>query len=197
MYELREMRQSLPEESLDNYKIKSEGNMNVSSILSKITILAGVAAISIAVASSNKDTTAKCVKDTTKTCVHPANPSACKNHALAGCAKHSAANDSSVQKKMPVAPNKEILFFMNPNGHPCQMQNAILDGIKDSLAGLATIKFYKTTEDADRDAFGKYGIRGLPTLVIADSKGNEISRFTPGIQEKTTILNTLHSLKSK
>jgi thioredoxin 1 len=169
--------------------------MNVRSFLSKITIIAGFAAISIAVASSNKDTTARCVKDTTKTCVHPANPSACKNHALAGCPKHSAANDSSVQKKTPVAPNKEILFFMNPNGHPCQMQNAILDGIRDSLAGLATIKFYKTTEDADRDAFGKYGIRGLPTLVIADSKGNEISRFTPGIQDKTTILRTLHSLK--
>jgi thioredoxin 1 len=102
-----------------------------------------------------------------------------------------------VQKKAPVAPNKEILFFMNPNGHPCQMQNAILDGIKDSLTGLATIKYYKTTEDADHDAFGKYGIRGLPTLIIADSKGNEISRFTPGIQDKATILSTLHSLKSK
>jgi thioredoxin 1 len=132
--------------------------MNVKSFLSKVIVIAGVAAFSIAVASTNKDTTVK---------------------------------------KASVAPNKEILFFMNPNGHPCQMQNAILNGIKDSLAGLATIKYYKTTEDADRDAFGKYGIRGLPTLVIADSKGNEISRFTPGIQDKETILSTLHSLKSK
>jgi hypothetical protein len=172
-----------------------EETMKVGSILLKMTIIAVLAAFSNAVASSNKDTAARCIQDTTKTCVHPANPAACKNHALTGCPKHPAANDGSAQKKTPVVPNKEILFFMNPNGRPCQMQKAILDEIRDSLAGLATIKFYKTTEDPDRDAFGKYGIRGLPTLVIADSKGNEVSRFTPGIQDKTTILNTLRSLK--
>jgi thioredoxin 1 len=169
--------------------------MNVKSFLSKVIVIAGVAAFSITVASTNKDTTVKCVRDTTKTCVHPANPPGCRDHAQAGCPKISAANDGNLQKKAPIAPNKEILFFMNPNGHPCQVQNAILNGIKDSLAGLATIKYYKTTEDADRDAFGKYGIRGLPTLVIADGKGNEISRFTPGIQDKETILSTLHSTK--
>jgi hypothetical protein len=171
--------------------------MNVKNFLSKVLVIAGVVAFSIAFASSNKDTTVRCVRDTTKTCVHPANPPGCRDHAQVGCPKISASNDGSAQKKAQIAPNKEILFFMNPNGHPCQMQNAILNGIKDSLAGLATIKYYKTTEDADRDAFGKYGIRGLPSLVIADNKGNEISRFTPGIQDKETILSTMHSLKSK
>jgi thiol-disulfide isomerase/thioredoxin len=90
---------------------------------------------------------------------------------------------------------REILFFMNPNGHPCQMQLAILDRIKDSLTNLATIRYYKTTNDEDYDAFTKYGIRGLPSLVIADQKGVEISRFTPGIQNAETILNALRAKK--
>jgi hypothetical protein len=88
-----------------------------------------------------------------------------------------------------------ILFFMNPNGHPCQMQKAILDQIKDSLINLATVKYYKTTNDEDDGAFNKYGIRGLPSLVVADSNGTELSRFTPGIQSAETILKVLRAKK--
>jgi thiol-disulfide isomerase/thioredoxin len=88
-------------------------------------------------------------------------------------------------------PTNKILFFMNPNGHPCQMQNAILDEIKDSLAGLATVTYIKTTEPGDRDAFETYGIRGLPFLIIVDKNGKELKRFTPGIQSKEAILAAL------
>jgi thioredoxin 1 len=71
------------------------------------------------------------------------------------------------------------------------MQNAILDEIKDSFTGKATIKYIKTTEDKDRDAFDNYGIRGLPSLIILDASGKEIKRFSPGIQDKKTILTGL------
>ncbi len=88
-------------------------------------------------------------------------------------------------------PAKEILFFMNPNGHPCQMQNAILESIKDSLAGLATITYIKTTDPKNQDAFETYGIRGLPSLIIVDKNGKELKRFTPGIHSKEDILAAL------
>jgi thioredoxin 1 len=103
----------------------------------------------------------------------------------------SKRDSAIVQSKKPVVPAKTILFFMNPNGHPCQMQNAILDGIKDSLAGKATIKYIKTTEEGDRDTFDKYGIRGLPSLIIVDINGKEVKRFSPGIQSKEDILAAL------
>jgi thiol-disulfide isomerase/thioredoxin len=86
---------------------------------------------------------------------------------------------------------KTVLFFMNPNGHPCQMQNAILEEIKDSLANLATITYIKTTEAKDQDAFETYGIRGLPSLIIVDKNNKELKRFTPGIQSKEDILAAL------
>lgn len=89
------------------------------------------------------------------------------------------------------APVKTILFFMNPNGHPCQMQLAVLDGMKDKLSPLARTRYIKTTESADRDKFSEYGIRGLPSLIIVDKDGKELHRFTPGVQEESTILDAL------
>ena len=105
--------------------------------------------------------------------------------------QESKKDTAMAQEKKIAIPAKTILFFMNPNGHPCQMQNAILDGIKDSLAGKATIKYIKTTEDSDRDAFDSYGIRGLPSLIIVDINGKELKRFSPGIQSKEDILAAL------
>jgi hypothetical protein len=88
-------------------------------------------------------------------------------------------------------PDKTILFFMNPNGRPCQMQSAIIDKIKDTLAGLAKVTYIKTTESSDLEKFEKYGIRGLPSLIILDKNGKELFRFPPGIQNEGAILSSL------
>ena len=93
--------------------------------------------------------------------------------------------------KQVAIPDKQILFFMNPNGRPCQMQLEILDGMKEKLKGLATIKYVKTTEQADQALFYDYGIRGLPSLVVLDKTGKEFKRFTPGIQDEKTIMSAL------
>ena len=113
--------------------------------------------------------------------------------AAAGKKTSPQAASTTVQCTAPAknAPAKTILFFMNPNGHPCQMQKGIIDGMKDSLSGLASITFIKTTEDGDRDKFYQYGIRGLPSLIIVDKNGNELKRFAPGIQDESTILSAL------
>jgi thioredoxin 1 len=106
---------------------------------------------------------------------------------------HQAKKDTvAAAKTEKQIPAKKILFFMNPNGRPCQMQNAILEEIKDSLSALATITYIKTTDPKDRDAFETYGIRGLPFLIIVDNNGKELKRFTPGIQSKEDILAALH-----
>jgi thioredoxin 1 len=102
-----------------------------------------------------------------------------------------AAPVKSFADKAPKAPEKLIMFFMNPNGHPCQMQLSILDGMKDKLVGLATIKYVKTTEASDQETFYKFGIRGLPSLIILDNNGKEVKRFTPGIQDEKTVLSAL------
>lgn len=94
-------------------------------------------------------------------------------------------------------PGKTILFFMNPNGRPCQMQDEILTGMKKELTGLADVVYIKTTESDDREKFYAHGIRGLPSLIVVDKKGDEINRFPPGIQSKETILDALHRLDAE
>jgi hypothetical protein len=119
-------------------------------------------------------------------------PSCCKKTAAQGCcASAPAVSDSSVLSMQKNIPDRTILFFMNPNGRPCQMQKAVLDGMGEKLAGLAQVTYIKTTESTDQDKFSHYGIRGLPSLIIVDKNGNEIMRFSPGIQSEETILAAL------
>lgn len=89
------------------------------------------------------------------------------------------------------AQGKQLLFFMNPDGYPCQVQLSMLNGVADSLAKVAQVVYVKTTEPADIAKFEAYGIRGLPSLVIADASGRELTRFAPGIQSAESVLAAL------
>lgn len=105
--------------------------------------------------------------------------------------KKNCATAKTSDNMKNTAPDRTILFFMNPNGRPCQMQLSILDGMKDKLAPMANVTYIKTTESRDREKFSEYGIRGLPSLIIVDKNGKEITRFQPGIQDEETILSSL------
>lgn len=102
----------------------------------------------------------------------------------------SAAKTTAPSQSVP-APAKKLLFFMNPNGFPCQRQLDILQSMTGELKELATVEFVKTTSENDLPRFEQYGIRGLPMLVIADLSGKELSRLTPGVQSAETILTAL------
>ncbi len=88
-------------------------------------------------------------------------------------------------------PKRQLLFFMNPNGIPCQTQWGLLNNVADSLLKVADVIYIKTTEPADLPKFEAFGIRGLPSLVIADESGRELSRFSPGIQPADAVLAAL------
>ncbi len=80
-----------------------------------------------------------------------------------------------------------IVFFMNPNGTPCQMQDRILQEMGPELKGKAEVVYLKTTVPADIAKFQQYGIRSLPTLVVTDASGKELRRATPGIQSAAQV----------
>ena len=96
----------------------------------------------------------------------------------------------------PVASNRaaalpRLVFFMNPNGAPCQMQDQILQGMASELKGKATVVYYKTTVPTDIAMFQQYGIRALPTLMVTDASGKELRRATPGIQSAIQVRQLL------
>jgi len=90
-----------------------------------------------------------------------------------------------------VAALPRLVFFMNPHGRPCQMQDQILQGMGAELRPRVEVVYYKTTEPADLAQFRQYGIRSLPTLLVTDASGKELRRATPGIQSVEQVRSLL------
>lgn len=93
-----------------------------------------------------------------------------------------------------VAYKGTLLAFMNPNGRPCQIQDAIIKQNENGIRAIADIKPILTVTSEDRDLFQKYGVRALPTLIIIDTNGKEIHRFPPGIKDASQIFEELNKL---
>ncbi len=91
----------------------------------------------------------------------------------------------------PAGQRARLVFFMNPNGGPCQIQDRILREMSSELASRADVVYYRTTEAADIARFQEYGIRSLPLLLVTDGTGRELRRATPGIQGPEQIRSLL------
>ncbi len=114
--------------------------------------------------------------------------------ALAGCSRSEASTQpppsNSAAGQGATTPNgqlRHLVFFMNPNGQPCQIQQGILNDMASELNGKVQIVRYRTTSPKDIAMFEQYGIRSLPALVLTDSLGNELRRASPGIQDTTEV----------
>ncbi|MBU3945533.1 MAG: hypothetical protein KKB91_11340 [Proteobacteria bacterium] len=74
------------------------------------------------------------------------------------------------------------------------MQDTILREMAGELSGKVDIQYVRTTVAADRNIFNQYGIRGLPTLVLADAGGKEINRMPPGVKRSDDIRLLIQSI---
>lgn len=86
----------------------------------------------------------------------------------------------------PAGERLRLVFFMNPNGMPCQVQDQILRGMGD-LPSRADLVYLRTTNPNDLPLFDRFGIRSLPALVVIDGSGREVRRGTPGIQSEAQV----------
>ncbi len=88
----------------------------------------------------------------------------------------------------------KLVFFLDPNGGPCRMQDAILGEMADELKGKVAIQYVKTTVPANRNIFYQYGIRALPTLLLANADGKEIKRMTAGVKRAEDVRALIQSI---
>lgn len=107
-----------------------------------------------------------------------------------------AASPKAATAKPPQSPVKKgtLMFFMNPHGEPCRVQNSILNGVMPSISESVDIRYVKTTNPADEELFYTYAIRGLPSMIIVDAESKVIKRFSPGIQSGDTIRQYVRGL---
>ncbi len=105
-----------------------------------------------------------------------------------------AATETKVAQKSPAVADHLLVFFIDPNGGPCRMQGDILSQMADEFAGKVLVRPVQTTVKEDMDIFYAYGIRALPTILLADSSGKEITRLPPGVHAAETIRNLLNQI---
>jgi len=116
---------------------------------------------------------------------------------LAACSRAESATPAAGPLPMaahgapPAAARPRLVFFMNPNGRPCQVQDEILRSMGPALTGAADVVYYRTTEAGEIQHFQAYGVRSLPLLIVTDGAGRELRRATPGIQSAEAVQQLL------
>ncbi len=103
----------------------------------------------------------------------------------------ASSSHAPLAQPQPGAGRARLVFFMNPYGGPCQMQDRILQSMAAELSPRVDVVYYRTTEGADLGRFEAYGIRSLPQLLVTDAGGRELRRATPGIQGPDQIRSLL------
>lgn len=90
-----------------------------------------------------------------------------------------------------------LVFFLDPNGAPCRMQDAILKDMAEELRGKVDLRYVQTTVPSDLDTFYAFGIRGLPALLLTDPSGKEIRRLPPGVKSAEEIRRLLQAIPGR
>lgn len=116
------------------------------------------------------------------------------NSSNTGTAKTQSSTSATVPTATRELASHKLVFFLNPDGGPCRLQVSILNDMASELRGKVDIQYVQTTIPSDRAAFSQYGIRGLPTLLLADASGKEIKRMTPGVKQADDIRLLIQSI---
>ncbi len=125
---------------------------------------------------------------------------ACSNDEQAGKSSNTVTTEtkSSASVTTPSATRQiashKIIFFLDPNGGPCRLQVSILNEMANELSGKVDIQYVQTVVPSDRPVFAQYGIRALPTLLLADANGKEINRMPPGVKQADDIRHLIQSI---
>jgi len=108
--------------------------------------------------------------------------------------KADSVASAPATEQVTAASDHYLVFFLDPNGGPCRMQGSILDGMVDELQDKVNLRYVQTTVKDDLQYFYAYGIRGLPTLLLADATGKEIKRLPPGVNPAEKVRELLQEI---
>ncbi|OQA34588.1 MAG: hypothetical protein BWY57_00369 [Betaproteobacteria bacterium ADurb.Bin341] len=113
----------------------------------------------------------------------------------AAFAHAGSGNQPAEPSSATATPSLSLMFFINPAGGPCQVQEEILNRFRTQIEKRAKIVPVSTMSFSAPLLFRKFGIRHLPALVLVDANQQEIMRFAPGVQSGEQILKQLSEVK--
>jgi thioredoxin 1 len=82
----------------------------------------------------------------------------------------------------------EVKKFFGHWCGPCKLLAPVIDGIKKEMPN---VKFTDVDVDESADLVSKYGVRGVPTVVI-EKDGVEVKRFV-GMKQKSELVSEIKS----
>ena len=100
-----------------------------------------------------------------------------------------AITDASFQADVLDSETPVLVDFWAEWCGPCKMIGPSLEEISDELAGKVVIA--KINIDDNPDAPGKYGVRGIPTMILF--KNGEIAETKVGAAPKSALKGWLES----
>ena len=100
-----------------------------------------------------------------------------------------AITDASFQSDVLDSDTPVLVDFWAEWCGPCKMIGPALEEISDELAGKVVIA--KINIDENPDAPGKYGVRGIPTMILF--KNGEIAETKVGAAPKSALKGWLEN----
>ncbi|OQY22084.1 MAG: hypothetical protein B6I34_06460 [Anaerolineaceae bacterium 4572_32.1] len=73
------------------------------------------------------------------------------------------------------------------------MAKPIVDGIERDLAGQAEVIRLSLSSEPGRSAARRYGVRGIPTLIIFDGEGKVVEQRA-GVPNRESVVETVKRL---
>ena len=101
-----------------------------------------------------------------------------------------AVTDVSFQEDVIAADKPVLVDFWAEWFGPCKMIGPALEEISEELADKVTIA--KINIDENPDAPGKYGVRGIPTMILF--KNGEVSATKVGAAPKSALKGWIESV---
>ena len=101
-----------------------------------------------------------------------------------------AVTDSSFQDDVIGSDKPVLVDFWAEWCGPCKMTGPALEEISDELADQVTIA--KINIDENPDAPGRYGVRGIPTMILF--KGGEAAATKVGAAPKSALKAWIESV---